>query len=407
MKDHLAIMAGLGAATLIMAWLPSLSKKIKISYPIILLAIGGMLYFINIPLLWPNPFWPDSWLLYISEAIVIISLMGSGLKIGRRYSMSNWKIPLRLIFITMPLTMVAVYFLANEFLALSVPASLLLAAVLAPTDPVLAAEVQIENTSVVKADNSVEFTLTAEAGINDGLAFPFTFLAVLVADSQLELSNWILDKFLLKIFIGLVIGYFIGSFIGYLMENLPKIKGIKNPHGFISLSITFMTYGLTEILHGYGFLAVFVAALCIRYTEEMKGDIKEKMHDFVEEVEKLLLVVWIILFGGAILNGILSLASWEGAIFASIFIFIIRPLAGFIGLWKTNLNALEKSAISFCGIRGIGSIFYLSWAFLQTDGFEEKHLIYSIAAFVILFSILIHGFSVPWIMQKVRGGNNH
>ena len=402
MKDHLAIMAGLGAATLIMAWLPSLSKKIKISYPIILLLIGAILYFIDIPLLWPDPLWPDSWLLYISEAIVIISLMGSGLKIGRRYSMSNWKIPLRLIFITMPLTMMAVYFLAAEFLVVSLPACLLLAAALAPTDPVLAAEVQIEDTNSVKTNNSVEFTLTAEAGINDGLAFPFTVLAVLVADSQLELSKWFLDKFLLKILIGLVVGYLIGSFIGFLIERLPKIKGIKNPHGFISLSITFMTYGITEILHGYGFLAVFVAALCIRYTEEVEGDLKEKMHDFVEEMEKLLLVVWIILFGGSILNGILSIASWEGAIFAGIFIFIIRPLAGFIGLWNTGLNTLEKSAISFCGIRGIGSIFYLSWAFLETDGFVEKEFIYSVAAFVILFSILIHGFTAPWIMTKVE-----
>ncbi|MFK8103897.1 MAG: cation:proton antiporter [Saprospiraceae bacterium] len=402
MQDHLLIMAGLGAATLIMAWLPSVSKKIKLSYPIPLLLVGVLLYYLDIPLLWPDPFWPDQWLLYISEAIVIISLMGTGLKIGKKHSIQNWKIPLRLILITMPLTMLAVYFLATEFLLFSIPAAILLAAALAPTDPVLAAEVQIEDTNSNEGKNSVEFILTAEAGINDGLAFPFTFLAILVADGQLDLQHWFLDKFLLKILLGVAIGYFIGSFIGYLIERLPKINGISNPHGFVSLSITFMTYGIAELLHGYGFLAVFIAALSIRYAEDMEGNIKEKMHDFVEEMEKLLLVIWIILFGGSILNGILSLASWDGAIFAAIFIFLIRPLAGYLSLWKTKLSTVEKLAVSFCGIRGIGSIFYLSWAFLQTDNFAEKNLIYSIAAFVILFSILIHGSTAPSIMGRVQ-----
>lgn len=402
MKDHFVIMAGLGAATLIMAWLPSLSKKIKISYPIILLLIGAILYFINIPLHWPDPFWPDQWLLYISEAIVIISLMGTGLKIGKKYSLKDWKIPLRLILITMPLSMLAVYFLATEFLLLSIPASILLAAALAPTDPVLAAEVQIEDFPSDDGENAVEFALTAEAGINDGVAFPFIFLAVLLADHDLDWSSWFLDKFMLKIFLGILIGYLIGKTIGYLIEKLPKIKGIKNPHGFVSLSITFMTYGVAEMLHGYGFLAVFVAALNIRYQEDVEGDVKEKMHDFVEEMEKLLLVVWIILFGGALLNGILTIANWKGALFAAIFILIVRPLAGYIGLLITNLSHMEKSAISFCGIKGIGSIFYLSWAFLQTDNFSEKNFIYSVASFVILFSIVIHGLSAPRIMKKVN-----
>lgn len=401
MKDHLAIMAGLGAATLVMAWLPSVSKKIKISYPIILLLIGVVLFYLKVPLNWPDPFWPDQWLLYISEVIVIISLMGTGLKIGRKYSIKDWKTPFRLILITMPLTMIAVYFLATSFLEMSMAAGVLLAAALAPTDPVLAAEVQIEDVTSDEGENPVAFALTAEAGINDGIAFPFIFLAVFLADQELTLSTWFLDQFLLKIFLGVLIGGVIGKAVGFLIERLPKIEGIKNPHGFVSLSITFMTYGIAELLHGYGFLAVFVAALNIRYTEEMGGDIKKKMHDFTEEMEKLLLVVWIILFGGSLLNGILNIANWQGAIFAAIFLFLVRPLAGYIGLVRTSLSRAEKLAISFCGIRGIGSIFYLSWAFLQTDNFSEKTFIYSITAFTILFSIIIHGLSAPRIMRHV------
>ncbi|MFK7809732.1 MAG: cation:proton antiporter [Saprospiraceae bacterium] len=262
----------------------------------------------------------------------------------------------------------------------------------------MASEVQIENVEQSKEEDPVSFSLTGEAGINDGLAFPFVFLAVLMANAKLDLTSWFLDKFLLKIIIGVAAGYVIGRFVGYSIERLPKIKGISNPHGFVSLSITFMAYGLTELIHGYGFLAVFVAALSIRYTEEVEGDIKVKMHDFVEEIEKLLLVVWVILFGGHLLNDVLSFASWKGALFAGIFILIVRPLAGWIGLLGSKINNRQRLIISFCGIRGIGSMFYLSWAFLQTEAFPESALLYSITAYVILFSIIIHGLVSPRVM---------
>ncbi|MFK7809733.1 MAG: hypothetical protein AB8F74_18145 [Saprospiraceae bacterium] len=128
MKSYYATLAGLGAATLIMAWLPSLSKKLKISYTIFLLLIGALLYFLKLPLIYPAPVWSDKILMQISEAIVIISLMGTGLKIGRNYSVRDWKIPIRLIVFTMPLTMLAVYFLGSSLFALSMPAAILLAA---------------------------------------------------------------------------------------------------------------------------------------------------------------------------------------------------------------------------------------------------------------------------------------
>lgn len=403
MRDHLLVMAGLGVATLVMAWLPSLSKKIKISYPIILLGVGAILFFLEIPLLWPDPFWPDTWLMYISEIIVIISLMGAGLKIGNDYSWKNWKIPFRLIMITMPLCMLAVYFLGVHLLSLSFPAAILLAAALAPTDPVLAAEVQIEDMGKKENSLATQFSLTGEAGINDGIAFPFIFMAVLIAEAgswaNFDLSNWFLDKFLLKIVLGIGLGYLIGRSIGYLLERLPEIQGIKYPHSFVAISITLTTYGVTELLHGYGFLAVFVAALSIRYEEKIHNRIEEKMHLFVEEIERFLLVIWLILFGGSILNGLLTYTDWRGVIFALLFLFLIRPLAGMIGMWDLKKPIAEKLATSFLGIRGIGSFFYLAWAFTQTDLFEEKVELYAVTALVVLFSIIIHGISAPRIME--------
>ena len=407
MKDYYLIFTALGLATLIMAWLPSFSKRIKVSYPIILLLIGILLFGMGIPLNWPDPIWNDEWLMYFSEAIVIISLMGAGLKIGSHYSLKDWRGPLLLLFITMPICMVSAYFFGNYFLALSIPASLLLAAVLAPTDPVLAAEVQLDKPKSEKEDkDTLRFTLTAEAGLNDGMAYPFTFLAILVAQAgswaAFDLSDWFWDKFLLKIIIGIAIGIIIGRLIGVLLDRLSVIFGIKTYDGFLALSLTFMTYGFSELLHGYGFLAVFFAGLNLRYYEKISGIYKKKMHDFVHEIERLMLVVWIILFGGSLMNGILNLTDWKGIVFAFAFVLLLRPLAGIISLAGIRESFRTKLAISFLGIRGIGSIFYLSWAFVQTDAFSEKMELYSITSYIILISIVVHGLTAPSIINYFK-----
>jgi NhaP-type Na+/H+ or K+/H+ antiporter len=404
MEQHYLILASLGFATLIMAWLPSISKRIKISFPIILLIIGFILFYVGAPLQWPDPIWADLPLMYFSEAIVIVALMGAGLKIGSVFSFSAWKRPLLLILITMPLSMAAAYFMGVYFLALSVPSALLLAAILAPTDPVLAAEVQLEEpTREKEPEDKRKFTLTTEAGLNDGMAFPFTYLAVMVAQAggwaALNFSNWFWDKLLLKIIIGVVLGIIIGRLIGYFLERLHVVTGIKTFDGFVSLSLTFTTYGITEYLHGYGFLAVFFVGLTLRYYEKIGGDYKKKMHDFIHEIERLLLTVWVVLLGGAIMNGVLSLTDWRGALFAFLFVLVIRPIAGMIGLIGVKDPIRTKLAISFLGIRGIGSVFYLAWAFVQYDEFESKYELYGITFYIIVISIVVHGLTAPSIIH--------
>ncbi len=407
MEEHYLILAALGFATLVMAWLPSISKKIMVSFPIILLLIGFLLFYIGTPLSWPDPLWSDKGLLIFSEAIVIIALMAAGLKIGSVFSFRAWKRPLLLVFITMPLSIAAAYFMGVYFMALSVPSALLLASILAPTDPVLAAEVQLdEPTREKEPEDKRRFTLTTEAGLNDGMAFPFTYLAVMVAQAggwaALNFSSWFWDKLLLKVIIGVVLGIIIGRIMGFLLDRLHIVTGIKTFDGFVSLSLTFMTYGLTEYLHGYGFLAVFFVGLTLRYYEKISGDYKKKMHDFIHEIERLLLTVWIILFGGAIINGILTLTDWKGFVFALCFVLIIRPLSGLIGLIGVKDHIKTKLAVSFLGIRGIGSVFYLAWAFMQYDNFESKYELYGITAYVILISIIIHGFTAPSIIKYFK-----
>lgn len=407
MKEHYLIMAGLGFATIIMAWLPSFSRKIKISSPILLLLIGFILFWVGIPLGWPNPLWNDRGLMYFSEAVVIISLMGAGLKIGSNYSIRSWRKPLLLVFITMPLCMISAYFLGQYFLLLSVPSSLLLAAILAPTDPVLAAEVQLDDPSEeAQHEGNIRFTLTAEAGLNDGIAFPFSYLAVMVAQAgswaAFSFNDWFWDKLLLKIAIGIMVGLAIGYAIGFILHRLHKHAGVKTFVGFLALSLTFMTYGLTELLHGYGFIAVFFAGLSLRIYKNVEDSYKKKMHDFITEIEHLLMVLYILLFGGSILNGMLGLTDWKGILFAFIFVLVIRPLAGLLALSGSKSTLKSKMAVSFLGIRGIGSIFYLSWAFVTFDHFDHKNELYAITAYIILISIILHGLTAPTIIGKLK-----
>lgn len=397
----------MGAATLIMAWLPSLSKKIKVSYPIILILVGFGLFSAGIPLNWPDPNWPDDWVMKISEAIVIISLMGAGLKINRSFNWKNWQGALQLIGITMPLFMLAILWLGMEFLHFSLPAAILLAAVLAPTDPVLAEEVQLTGPRKDnEEDTELQFTLTAEAGINDGLAFPFTYMAILVAQAgsweQFALGEWVLYKVFTKIILGILYGFIIGRIVGYLLEKLPNVANIRTRDGFLALSTTFFVYGLSELLYGYGFLAVFVAGLTIRRVEIHEKDFKNKMHNFVGEIERFLLVFWLVLFGGSILNGAFENIGWKEITVALLIILVIRPLAGMVGLLGTKISIKERLGISFLGIKGIGSIFYLAWAFVTFGDFTERSQMYAITSLVILFSIVIHGLTAPHIIKYLE-----
>ncbi len=405
MDSHLIIYAALWLLTVIMSWLPFVSKKIKISYPIFLLIFGFIIFKAWVPIPWPDPYWPNSWVMYISEIIVIVSLMWSGLKIGRNYSFENWKIILRLIVISMPLFLVGVFFFWYIFLWFSLPAAVLLAAVLSPTDPVLASEVQIEklseNTSI-----SSKFALTWEAGINDGLAFPFTILAVSLATALPQENNilihWFFDTFLLKISMWILFWYLFGKLFWWAIHKIPKISWIWNPFWFIILSITFLVYAGTELLHGYWFLAVFVCAVVLRHSEEIQSDMKYSMHDFIEQMEKLLLVLWLLIFWWSIFNGILDNLVLIDYIFVLFLIFILRPITSLFWLFWSGEAYNERFLISFFGIRGIWSIFYLSWAFVEYPNFPMQEKLYSIVCLAVLCSILVHGLTAPYFVSKVE-----
>jgi NhaP-type Na+/H+ or K+/H+ antiporter len=337
-----------------------------------------------------------------SEFVVIISLMGAGLKIDRPFGWGRWKLTWRLLGISMPITILALAVLGQSLLGLGLATAILLAASLAPTDPVLASDIQVGPPGSGEEDE-VRFTLTSEAGLNDGLAFPFILLAVALAHeiSATSVAEWFVYAVVWKIAAGVGVGYAVGRVLGWLTFHLPnRAKLSRTGSGFVALGITALAYGGTEMVRGYGFLAVFVAALALRATEP-EHDYHQKLHDFAEELERLMMMVLLVLLGGAMTGADLFQAlTWEAAAFAALALFVVRPLAGWIGLIGTDRPSGEKMAISFFGIRGLGSIYYLSYA-LQKEAFDHAALLWSVTGFIILVSIVLHGVTVTPVMRNL------
>jgi sodium/hydrogen antiporter len=401
MDSYLLLLTLIGIAALGMAWMPHFSKRTNISYAIIYVSAGAILYSVTDALPFPNPLQERETTLRLTELVVIISLMGTGLKIDQPFSFRSWKVPFKLVTITMVLSIAAVTILSMWMFQIDLAAALLLGAVLAPTDPVLASDVQVGPPQEQHEDN-IRFSLTAEAGMNDGMAFPFTWLAIAVALTSTEgfvFQDWFFKDFVLKIAVGVACGYGIGKALAFAVFKVSKEKEIFIRDGFVAICATLVTYGITEMLHGYGFIAVFVAALSIR-NHELHHDYHQKLHSFTDQIERILLAIVLILFGGALVHGVLENISWTLVVFALVCIFLIRPVTAWLALYSADLHVKERLAISFFGIKGIGSFFYLAFA-LQEVVFAEEKQLWSIVSCVVVFSIIIHGATATYTMKRL------
>ncbi|MEJ7560052.1 MAG: cation:proton antiporter [Pedobacter sp.] len=393
-----------GLASLGMAFMPALSKRTGISYSLIYVAIGSAIYwFIGDKLPTPLPTLNNEVTIHLTELIVIISLMGTGIKIDRSFSFKHWSSPLRLIFIAMMLCIVACVFLGTYMLNLALPAALLLAAVLVPTDPVLASDVQVGPPNE-GYKSEAKFALTSEAGLNDGFAFPFTWLAIVVATTGLQTSSligWLGFHLIYKIAAGLVLGWLCGKLAAYLIFRVSeKHKLLKPTDGFLAISLMLCTYGLTELLHGYGFIAVFISGLTLRHSEKTH-DYHKELHSFTDQIERVLLGVMLIFFGGTLVSGILKPLTFEMATFSLGFLLFIRPVTAYLSLFGKEIHWQEKLAISFFGIRGMGSVYYLAFA-LGHASFSNQDQLWAIVAFTMLLSIVMHGLSATRVMNHLK-----
>lgn len=400
---YILTLTGFGLLTALVVWLPLALKKLPLSLPILCIALGAALFSLPQITLRPLPMLYPEITERFTEFVVIIALMGAGLKIDRIFRWSTWAVTWRLLAITMPISILAITLLAVWALGLPWAISLLLAASLAPTDPVLASDIQV-GPPKTGGEDEVRFGLTSEAGLNDGLAFPFVHLAIVLATvagtSQPWFGEWLTYRVLWEVIAGIGGGWLIGRLFGWLTFHVSaESKLAQTGDGLIALAATCISYGLTEIIHSYGFLAVFVTALTFRSTHR-EHDFHHDMHDVTEQIERLAMMVLLLLFGGALVSGLLSSVTLIDAVVALVILLVIRPLAGLIGLRNLNADRTEKLTLAFFGIRGVGSIYYLAFGLNHIDVANGERL-WGLVGLVVLFSVVLHGLTVTPIMRSL------
>ncbi|AMW11848.1 cation transporter [Streptomyces qaidamensis] len=397
LSDVVYVCLGLGA--LGAAVLPRVVSKRPFSLPMVFLAAGVLIELLPVGVPAVDPVRDRLWVEHTTEVCVIVSLMGAGLAIDRPFGWRRWSSTWRLLGITMPLTVAVVALLAWGLLDWPPAAALLLGAVLAPTDPVLAGEVRVgEPLGTERDEDEVRFSLTSEAGLNDGLAFPFVYAAIALAAaagtgwSAGWIGSWALTDLLAKCAVGLAVGGGVGWLLGWMFFRVrtSALRLSEHMEGFVALGATFVSYGITEVLHGYGFLAVFVTACVIRAAERSHGYHKV-LHEFTEQIERLLTAALLFLLGGYLVAGALSALTLMGAVVAIVVLLVVRPLAGWPAQARTAMGKKERAVVAVFGIRGIGSLFYLSYALGQDSFGGLERELWAVVALTVVLSVVLHG----------------
>jgi NhaP-type Na+/H+ or K+/H+ antiporter len=364
------------------------------------LASGG-LHFFGIDLI--DPIEESALIERLAEFAVIVALFGAGLRIDRQLGWDRWRSTILLIVVVMPLTIGAVTLFASTLMGLSLGAAIILGACLAPTDPVLARDVQVGPPG--EGDKTeTHFALTSEAGFNDGLAFPFVFLGIFVAAEGG--TGWLAEWFAADVVYGIAGGLAIGAVGGWVIGRgadwFRKHGWLKPTYdGWLAMAAVLAIYGFTEIVGAYGFLAAFAGGLSFR-RYEWDHQAHDRVHGGADLLENITELGMVLLLGSTVTIAGLAAPGLAGWLLIPVLLILIRPtavLASFVG---SAVAVKERFLIGWFGIRGIGSFYYAAVAInagvLTVD---ETNLIYWTIIACVGVSIFVHGFTAGPAMATV------
>lgn len=411
--DVLLGIAGLLALTA--AILPKLVNNRPFSMPLIMLLAGLLLGLLPLPAPyggdWGSPAAHLGDVELFAQLGILVALAGTGLSIDRGLSWRGWQSTWRLLGLAMPLSILAVALLGAWWLALAPAAALLLGAALAPTDPVLAGDVGVpapDSEPGLAGDNEVRFTLTSEAGLNDGLAMPFVLVALaLVAGKPEPDIWWVLEDLLLPVGLGVVIGVVIGQLLAWAMFRAPTGRSPLAEHtdGLVLLAIAFLPYALSELTHGNGFIAVFIAAVTVR-AEERTHDYHAVLHTFGVQLERLFVSLALLGLGLALGDGLLRGLRVSEIALAVVAVLAVRPVIGALTLLGSPAKRAARRAIAFFGVRGIGTLYYLAYAAGRAP-LPSQDSLWRVGALAVALSVLIHGIAADPVMRWIERQGKH
>ena len=423
----------LGLSLLVATVLPHATRRVALSPPMVLVAVGmgfGLLPMVDEVSLDPQDH--RDLVTHVTEFTVLVSLMGVGLAIDRVLearswtSWRTWSPVWRLLLVTMPLTIAGTALLGWWVAGLAPAVALLLGAALAPTDPVLASDVQVgepmtedvdrpegeDPTEPPAEDDDIRFSLTAEAGLNDGLAFPFVHLALLLlaggfglADAVEWVGWYVVGKIVVGVAVGVVVGWLLGRQAFHARTDTLRLADVGEP--LLALAALLTAYGAAELAGGYGFLAVFVCAMRVRDSERGHS-YQRAMHGLVERLERLMTLLVLLVLGMAMTQGLLEHLDWRGVLVALALVLVVRPVTGYLALalqardeeQDGGLDRGEKMAVAFFGVRGVGSLYYLAYA-TSHEHVPDEPWLWSTVAFTVIASVLLHGVTATPAMARI------
>lgn len=403
-------------------------KKSPFTSAIIYLAAGILVGPSVLNVFYFDPLEQSALLEVLTEVAVLISLFSAGVKMPVPVSMSRWRPPLLLAWVSMTITVALIAVFAYFALGLSLGAGVLLGAILAPTDPVLATDVQSRHPG---DSDQLRFTLTCEAGMNDGTAFPFVMLGLGLLGLH-EIGEFGLRWLLLDVLWATVAAIVVGAVTGSVVARLGwKMRGYGPKHemldDLVGLGLIAVAYGISVSIDAWGFLAVFFAGVALRQSElklarvehrqperlqfdqasktatdygparEPPSTVSEEALVFQDHLERLSELLLVLLLGGMLF---VEFWTWR-TVGLALFVFLVaRPLSVFIGLLGTDTSWRIRGMAGWFGVRGIGSVYYLMYSIQHGLPDDLARELIHLTLIVITLSILLHGTSVKPLMHR-------
>jgi NhaP-type Na+/H+ or K+/H+ antiporter len=415
-----------GAILIAIALISKLLHRSPLSTAIICLGFGVLLGPVGADLIRLDFMTDDKILEPLSEVAVIISLFTAGLQLRLPLDRQEWRVSIRLATVAMLLTVAVLAFLGVYALGLSLGAAIILGAVLAPTDPVLASDIQVQHST---DSDRLRFVLTGEAGFNDGTAFPFVMLGLgLLGMHDIGPAGWqwwtvdLLWATTWGLAVGALFGTIVARIVLYLRQHHEEAVGLDN---FLAVGLMSFSYGVALWCHAYGFLAVFAAGVALRRVERVSSSapptdavrqaagsagaldlatdrdaapayMAEAVLNFNAQLEGFAEVMLVVVAGAMLTAEMFAprILGW-----AFMLLLVVRPLAISLTLTGSKLTKLERGYIAWFGIRGIGSLYYLSYAIAHGLADAPAEAIVNLTLATVATSIILHGVTATPLMS--------